>query len=348
MKLVRQMRWLLASGGILLTSAAVAQTDYEICTDLDVSPWSRVNACTRLIEYGDQAHLGELYEYRGRGFLSIGDMTRALDDLRESIRLERVGDAAEHGQEVARTYTLLGLDALEARDPHTAIIGFLRALAIQPENSSAHTDLGWAFLHLGQHEHALASFDVAIKLEPDDASNYEFHGIALSGMGDYEQALDSYDSALAIDANSARAWEWRGEALFALRRRQEAIESFDEALRLDSSRSFSLAMRGASYLLVGEPHEALADLNQSVEIEPMRPSAYRYRALVHCLFGNVNAAVSDNFRRYELSHSEERIHYQRNLSDAGFYAGPLDGESFLEVRDAIQRRADDQCVGSEL
>jgi len=118
---------------------------------------------------------------------------------------------------------------LHAKQHEPAVAALQRVLALAPNLTEAHVNMGFALLGLQRPEAARRSFERALDLRPDQANAY--YGLALSHEAghDLELALGAMRSYLHLargesQAHLARAraalWEW--EAQIAERRRASA------------------------------------------------------------------------------------------------------------------------------
>jgi tetratricopeptide (TPR) repeat protein len=120
---------------------------------------------------------------------------------------------------------LLGTRLFEAK-PEEAV-GYLRvAVALRPEASAAHTNLGIALGRTGKAEEAIACYEQAIAIDPRNANAHTCLGAARRDQGKVAQAIACYRKAIALDARDARGY-WRlGEALLTRGRAAEARDAW--------------------------------------------------------------------------------------------------------------------------
>jgi tetratricopeptide (TPR) repeat protein len=107
-------------------------------------------------------------------------------------------------------------DILKQNPNHFDALHMLGALEIQTDN------LQRAAVLLGK----------AVRINPNDATAHSNRGAALLGLQRPGEALDSHDRAIALDPNHADAHYNRGNVLIALDRVDEGLASYDRAIAL--------------------------------------------------------------------------------------------------------------------
>ncbi|MCT7373762.1 tetratricopeptide repeat protein [Chelativorans salis] len=70
-----------------------------------------------------------------------------------------------------------------------------RAVALEPDFSTAHATLGYVLLWLREHDASLKALRKAISLSPNDTVAFGMYAEALSFSGDQEAAIAAWDRA---------------------------------------------------------------------------------------------------------------------------------------------------------
>jgi len=90
--------------------------------------------------------------------------------------------------------------SLERLDRHEEALAVLRrAVQLEPDNSSAHYDLGKVLEELDRPEEALAEHRIAAGLNPNDYQHQNDLGISLIGMGLFDEAGAVLKATMALD-----------------------------------------------------------------------------------------------------------------------------------------------------
>jgi tetratricopeptide (TPR) repeat protein len=145
----------------------------------------------------------------------------------------------------AREYRA-SLKALDKGELEQSIAHCRNAIAADPDNASAHNDLGALYLTNGQTKEALAEFDRATSLQPRFAAAHLNAGFAWLSLDRPEDAEASVRKALDVERNNRRGHLLLGWSLAAQHRYTAvALESLQIA-----SRDFPEAHLAAADVLV--------------------------------------------------------------------------------------------------
>jgi predicted O-linked N-acetylglucosamine transferase (SPINDLY family) len=212
------------------------------------------------------------------------------------------------------TLHMLGLCEYQLGEPEAAVRSIKRALAVDPQSASAHSNLATVLLSLGKAEESLLACDSAIRSAPALADAHYNRGNALFALGrftdaaasfrtaftrnpqfvdafnncgnaqhkarQFTEAIACYDRVLALDPGHVLATINRGAALVELRKTDEAIADFDRAIALAPGHVGAWINRGEALLLRRRLAEALHSYDRAIELEPRSPEAWLGRANV--------------------------------------------------------------------
>ncbi|MBF0359186.1 MAG: tetratricopeptide repeat protein [Magnetococcales bacterium] len=98
-----------------------------------------------------------------------------------------------------------GLSSHQAGRLDEAIYWYGKVLDVQPENSSALSNMGVALQSKGRHGEAIVYYQKAISINPDNADAYSNLGVALQEQGELEKAVECYHKAISIKPDYAEA-----------------------------------------------------------------------------------------------------------------------------------------------
>ena len=122
---------------------------------------------------------------------------------------------------------------LENQGSHEAAVAeWRKALALDPQNPKARTNLGISLLGAGAREEALAELRKAVELKPGYAEAHNNLAVALVQMGRPAEAIPHFLKYLETYPNSAEVRANLAEALFQQGRIKEALQMTRQALRL--------------------------------------------------------------------------------------------------------------------
>jgi len=119
---------------------------------------------------------------------------------------------------------------------------------------------------------AVASYDKAIAINPNYTSAWYNRGRAFVGLKRFTEVIDSYKKVFATEPNFAEMWfvadDWYniGHALYELERYSEAIDSYDKATAIEKGYTLAWIERGISLNFLGKYSDSLASLNKAIAI----------------------------------------------------------------------------------
>lgn len=148
---------------------------------------------------------------------------------------------------------------------------FDEALALEPHNPIAHTDLGYTHLKNNKLAEALDSFNKAIEIDPKLGHAYLNRGSAYTNIKDLDQALKDFKTAITLlprGLDSAHAHMNKGNIELIDGNFSDAIKDFSYGIKIftdSNKRSNCLYHRGLAYYSVADYDKALTDLTQAIE-----------------------------------------------------------------------------------
>jgi tetratricopeptide (TPR) repeat protein len=234
------------------------------------------------------------------------------DQLATAIKLHQAGRFVEaesiyrrilfHNSRQADVVHLLGVLTSQMGKADAAIPLIERAIALQPKNVEAHSNLARIYAQQGRMEDAISSYARVTELRPADAAAWSALGVALRTVGRndsalaaveksirlnpkiadthteagklhraagrIDQAIESHHRATALDPAHADARNSLGNALLDKGWFDQAIGEFMEAVRVDPSRSVFLSNLGSALLRVDRNHDALLAFENAFQLDP--------------------------------------------------------------------------------
>jgi predicted O-linked N-acetylglucosamine transferase (SPINDLY family) len=191
---------------------------------------------------------------------------------------------------------LLGIITAQSHRTQEAADLLGRAVAVRPDQATAHCNYGSALHGLTRFTDALKSYDRALKIRPEYAEALNNRGAALQALKRFDDALDSYQRALKIKPDYAEAHNNRGAILRQMKRLEEALGSYQCALNVRPGYAEALYNRGIALHELGRFGDALDSYERALTIVPGHAEAWYNR-------GN---ALKDLRRFDESQNSYER------------------------------------------
>ncbi|HEX8957952.1 MAG TPA: tetratricopeptide repeat protein, partial [Burkholderiaceae bacterium] len=135
-------------------------------------------------------------------------------------------------QSHADAWQLLGLIAHQAGRHELAIDLITRAIRLDKDLVTYHTNLAVVLKAVGRREEALAAYAEAARLDPVSADIPFNRGLLLTELGRFVEAAACYRQAIALRGDHAATYANLGIALSAQQQLKEAVAAYDKALVL--------------------------------------------------------------------------------------------------------------------
>ncbi|HAA29632.1 MAG TPA: hypothetical protein DCE56_20495 [Cyanobacteria bacterium UBA8553] len=165
----------------------------------------------------------------------------------------------------------------KAENYQDAIANYEKALALKPNQATAHWGLCYSLNSMGKMAEAIAQCDQALALNPNYAEALWSKGSALEQQKNYEQAIALYDQALKVNPNYAEAWNNKGVALLNLNRPDQAFTALDKATQLKPDWPDAWANRGNALWTLKRYDQAIASIEKALKLDPNHPNANNLR-----------------------------------------------------------------------
>jgi len=217
-----------------------------------------------------------------RGWLGLGTAYQKRGDPASAVKAwKRALPLAEASSNLAAAERSMGNFA-------KAIEYWRATIALEPENASAHYNLG-LLLAATAPDQAMLEMMKAVKLSPDldirveslrTALNtafisgerpYQFlvSGRGLGALGEWDLAAEAFRQAITEKTDYADAWAWLGEA--EQQRGQDGSHEIELALALNPESAMVQGLSGMYFQRQGQTETALAAFQRAANLEPSIP-----------------------------------------------------------------------------
>ncbi len=253
----QMMRWprrdmIFGTAGGVLVLASILLTRHEMVYWRDgVSLWQRAVAVT---ENNYDAH-----NRLGRAWLVQGQMTEAIGELKEAIRLN---------PGIIEAYYSLGYIANRQGQAGEAMAYYRKALAVQPDSVVADMSLGNLLLQSGRVDEAIRELQEVVRLNPSLADAYVNLGRAFASKKMGDEAIVCYRKALEIQPDSVGTLNSLGLAFSLEGRLLEALASFQKAVEIDPAGEVAQNNLGYVLLRLKRVDEAIRQLRSALSFRP--------------------------------------------------------------------------------
>ena len=250
-----------------------------------------------------QARLRSRFQ-QGLSFHHGGELGKAQAIYEEILKVEpRHGDALN----------LLGVIAMEDKNPQRAVDLIGRAAAIYTDSASICSNHGNALKSLGQFQAAVASYDKAIALQPDLAEAYFNRAMALSELQQPDAALASYDKCIALKPDLAQAYLNRSMVLRVLHQIGAAVADCDKAIALQPHFAQAYFTLGSLLRESGQAEAAVASYDAALSLKPDFAEAWFNRGNVLDELQRLGAALASYDNAIALKPDHANAHFNRGI-----------------------------------
>jgi protein O-GlcNAc transferase len=212
----------------------------------------------------------------------------------------------------AEAHTNLGVMTLTGGNPEEAIGAFVAAVALDPGSIESQLRLALAYRRFNRPNEATAAAERAAELAPDHARAQDTLALTRRDMGRVEQAIALHRRALAIDPDFAGGWNNLGNTLVQAGRAEEAIAAFERAQGLQPSFAEPWLNLARALLAAGRAGEARAACDRYLELAPANLDGL-------CLAGDAARAAGD----FEAAIAAYEKAIGQELDDRGAALGRL-------------------------
>jgi tetratricopeptide (TPR) repeat protein len=231
----------------------------------------------------------------------------------------------------AAAHTNLGAALRDKGDLDGAAACCREAIRLDPTLALAHNILGNALRDKGDLDGAIACYREAVRRNPKFAHAHSNLGAALRDKGDLDGAIACFRAALRADPNLAQVHNNLGVALANMKDADGAIASYKEALRLDATLALAHNNLGNALRGKGDVDGAIACYKEAIRLDPKFAAA-------HNDLGNALRRKGDLDRA--IACYKEAIRLEPTLVSAHYNLGnTLGGKNDAEAAIACYREA---------
>jgi tetratricopeptide (TPR) repeat protein len=158
----------------------------------------------------------------------------------------------------------------KAGRPADSVATFRRLVALHPESSEAHVNLGMALGDANDLEGGLAEFTEAVRLDPNSALAQYNRGRVLYALHRPDEARESLETAVKLSPNYVDALLLLGTIEHSS---SQATQLFRRVVELQPNNSEAHFYLGRNLLQEGKNDEAVRQWKKAVELNPDNTSA---------------------------------------------------------------------------
>jgi Flp pilus assembly protein TadD len=175
------------------------------------------------------------------------------------------------GESPAKAIVNRGALRLARGDVNGAEALYREAISVDPENPTAHANLGYVLALTERHDEAIREAEEALAIEPGRSAPWAHLGMSQLALGNIDDGLSSLSRAVRLDPENHFAWNAMGRALLALGRPDVAVRPDDVDLLISLAIALAAQDRTA---------EAVRVLHRATSISPDSSRAWTQLGVV--------------------------------------------------------------------
>ncbi|MFZ0915819.1 MAG: tetratricopeptide repeat protein, partial [Candidatus Udaeobacter sp.] len=256
-----------------------------------------------IIQVGDQAH-ADRYMYLPQIGLYIL-VTWFVADTVSSWRHRRILLATAMASSIALLMYPAWKQTSYWRDGRAL---WTHALAIDPQNDTAHISLCDLDLRENRLDDAIFHARKALEIRPDSAEAESRLGVALSASGQNEEASIHFRKALETHQIRPRLHYNLATLLLNSGHLDEAIAEFQKELQIQPDFVEAHNNLGIALTSKGELGEALAHLQKALELDPHLPKVHHNIAMILLRQGQLDQAIAHLQKELQVNPASAEAH----------------------------------------
>jgi len=148
-------------------------------------------------------------------------------------------------------------------------------LALDPENATAHNNLGFIYGQQQRWDDALLHLRTALEKDPRSSMAHSNLGQVLAAQGCWRDGLEHLEKAVALNPDNAQAWENLGRICLLAGNAERAEYAWERALKLGDRPPAQLLVKlGTAVAAQQRFEEALNCYRRALEFEPDNADAW--------------------------------------------------------------------------
>ncbi len=189
-----------------------------------------------------------------------------------------------------------------------AIAEYQRALAIRPDYASAHYNLGTVWARDGRLDDAIGEFQKAVEFDPGYALARNNLGSLLAQQGRLDEAIAQFQKSLEIQPDGYEAHNNLGNVFLEQGRLDEAIQQYEIVLQTQPRNAAVHYNLGSALLRKNRLDDAVSHLLQALEIRPdYRPARTALDNAVWKLATSPDAGLRNGAKAVEIAEQLARL-----------------------------------------
>ncbi|WP_445457403.1 tetratricopeptide repeat protein [Flavobacterium sp. HNIBRBA15423] len=152
--------------------------------------------------------------------------------------------------------TNLGVCYYKLKDYKTSIYYTKQALALAKTDYSLQSNLADAYFRNNDFDEAIANYKELVQNNYSQENTYNYYGVALFNKKEYPKAITVFKEGIKQNSSSVELWMNYGNTLAASGNLKEAITAFEKAYELNPNEKNSLKFLAMAYQQLGNIEKA--------------------------------------------------------------------------------------------
>ena len=248
------------------------------------------------------------------GMMNVDQAANGLPhfDAEEGRRLLSEAVKNVDGLTDREKYVILAFHAQVVEKNPERASGYMKTLiALYPDDSVTHVNLGRIYLQMGRVPEALTEYKEAIRIDPRFVTAYaNVGGTYLYQMGDVASALPVCQKILQLDPGNGWAQDCIGWSYFAKNDFPQAQAAFEKAVAANPQATLSRYRLAHTHRVQGHYQQAIETLQQIQKVDPGETSVFYDMGVVYERMGDRQKARESftRFRREVETHEKKTLH----------------------------------------
>ncbi|GAB3925998.1 tetratricopeptide repeat protein [Larkinella terrae] len=275
-----------------------------------IKDYSRIISAERKLNRrsGDQDNSSDWYLGRGRSYFMLNNLSDALADYTESLRLD-----------------FQNLEALEARaalyarqqNYPRAIADLTTYLSIDKTSAEIAARRAAYRIQTNRPAEALADYDLAVSLDNQNYRYFRDRGLFHLRSNAFERALADFNAAILRSRTQPDLFFYRGYAQTGLRQFEPAGQDFSRATELGLSAQLMARIDSIAnvYYQTGlqakVPTEALKLFGVALQLKPVYAAAWSAKGTIHLNRSEDSLAVQSFTKAIQYAGKDAKAWFQR-------------------------------------
>ncbi len=211
----------------------------------------------------------DIYHNKGVCYLYLKQYEKSMECL----------ELANSIQRNEATYTQLGRVCRLMGKDEDALVMYMDALEISPENPELLTTIGLLYLKLGNNVKAFEYLGNSLTYDPRNPKTILAAGSIIQDNQDMDVALVKYRVAALQTPNSSQLWNNIGMCFFGKGKHVAAVACLKKAAYLSPCEWIIVFNLGIVYLTTGQYASAFHHFSTAINLQPTYARAYMYLAV---------------------------------------------------------------------